>query len=80
MDYFAGDKRITATQYSSLDMETTPLIAMETYILPQSIKSIAVTETQHHISGRALICITYDNQVYTIKDTMFSARRPYPPV
>jgi hypothetical protein len=25
-----------------------------------------------------LICITTDNKVYTIRDTFFSARRPYP--
>jgi hypothetical protein len=80
MDYFKDDQRITATTYSSLKMETTPLIAMETYILPQSIKSIALSETQHHITSRALICITTENQVYTIKDTFYSARRPYPPV
>jgi len=34
MDYFSGDKRIRTEEYSSLNMETNPLIAMETYILP----------------------------------------------
>jgi len=34
MDYFHGDKRIRTEEYSSLNMETNPLIAMETYILP----------------------------------------------
>jgi hypothetical protein len=27
-----------------------------------------------------LICITNENQLYSIKDNMFSARRSYPPV
>lgn len=80
MDYFGGDKRITSNEYSSLKMETTPLLAQETYILPQAMKQIALTETQHHITGRALIFITDQNQVYSLKDSLFSARRPYPPV
>lgn len=61
MDYLSGDDRIVGQQYSSLTHETNPLIAMETYILPQSIKSITLTETQHHITGRSLVCITTDN-------------------
>lgn len=80
VDYLSGDKRITTTEYSSMTMETTPLIAMETYILPQTVKQIALTETQHHITGRSLVCVTAENQVFSIKDMMFSARRPFPPV
>jgi hypothetical protein len=34
MDYLQGEIKITQTEYSSLTMETTPLIAMETYIIP----------------------------------------------
>jgi len=51
---------------------------METYILPNSVKSIGLSETKYHITGKSLLCITTDNKVYTIKDTFFSARRPYP--
>ena len=80
MEYLGGDKKFLATQYSSVHLENQPLYIMETYILPQSVKSIGISETQHHITGRALVGITTDNKVYTIRDTFFSARRPYPPV
>ena len=58
MEYLAGDKKFKSTHYSSLDIETEPLVAMETYILPQTIKQIGITDTVHHITGRALVCIT----------------------
>lgn len=80
MDYFSGEKRIIGDAYSSLKLETTPLVAQETYILTQAMKNLALTETQHHITGRALVFITQENQVYSLKDSFFSARRPYPPV
>ena len=80
MEYLAGDKKFKSTTYSSLDIETEPLVAMETYILPQTIKQIGITDTVHHITGRALVCITQDNKVYTIRDTFYSARRTYPPI
>ena len=61
-----------------MNIENQPLFVMETYILPTSIKSIGITETKHHITGKSLLCITEENKVYTIKDTFFSARRPHP--
>ena len=79
MEYASGNSKFKETQYSSLNIENQPLVVMETYILPTSIKSIGITETKHHITGKSLLCITEDNKVYTIKDTLFSARRPYPP-
>jgi hypothetical protein len=58
MDYLSGDKRITEAEYSSMTQETSPLIAMETYILPQTVKQLALTETIQHVTGRALVMIT----------------------
>ena len=78
MEYVSGDQKFKETQYSSLKLENQPLVAIETYILPLSVKSIGLSKTKHHITGKSLICITSDNKVYTIKDTFFSARRPYP--
>jgi len=31
---------------------------METFILPQTVKQIALTETANHVTGRALVLIT----------------------
>jgi len=58
MDYLSGDKRITEAEYSSITKETKPLIAMETFILPQTVKQLALTETLEHVTGRALVIIT----------------------
>lgn len=62
-DYYKGDKRITASEFSSYDMGT-PLIVQETYILPLNIKSIALTDTVNHVSSKSMILITTSNQVY----------------
>jgi hypothetical protein len=41
------------------------------------IKSIVLTQTQHHITGKNLVAITKNNQVYQIDNQFFSARRPH---
>lgn len=50
---------------------------IESYLLPFGVKSIALTDTIHHVTGRALVCVTNDNKVYSIKDQLFSSRRPH---
>lgn len=60
-DYWGGEKRINDDVYSSVKRETNPLIAMETFILPQTVKQIALTETVNHVTGRALVLITAEN-------------------
>lgn len=76
-DYYKGDKRITASEFSSYDMGT-PLVVQETYILPNSVKRIALTDTVNHVSSKSMILITTSNQVYQIKNQVYSARRPRP--
>lgn len=34
IDYWGSEKRIVSDEYSSVKLESNPLIAMETYILP----------------------------------------------
>lgn len=80
MDYVSGDKKNFGPKYSSVMQETNPLIAMETYILPQTVKQIALTETANHVTGRALVLVTAENQVTSIKDQFYTPRRPLPPV
>ena len=50
---------------------------METYLLPFGVKAIALTDTIHHVTGRALIFVTEESKVYCIKDNLFSSRRPH---
>mmetsp|Transcript_21772 Transcript_21772/g.15599 ORF Transcript_21772/g.15599 Transcript_21772/m.15599 type:complete len:187 (+) Transcript_21772:977-1537(+) len=56
----------------------TPLVVQETYILPNSVKKIALTDSLNHISSKSMILITTTNQVYQIKNQLYSARRPRP--
>lgn len=46
--------------------------------MPFGVKSLALTETVNHITSRSLILVTHANQLYTVKETLFSARRPRP--
>ena len=75
--FWKGDERVTGTVYSSQKMESTPEFTMETYVLTFGVRAMALTETAHHITGRALVLITGDSQVYSISEKLFSARRPH---
>lgn len=46
-------------------------------MVPFGVKAIALTDTIHHITGRALIFVTEENKVYCVKDMLFSSRRPH---
>jgi hypothetical protein len=50
---------------------------VETYLLPFGVKAIALTDTIHHVTGRALVFVTEENKVYSIRDNLFSSRRPH---
>ena len=77
-DYFKGVDRIVADSYSSFREESQPEVLSESYIIPFGIKAMALTETTNHITGRAMILVTNDNQVYSMREMVFSARRPRP--
>lgn len=77
MAYWKGNERVTGTEYSSFKMESKPKVVAETYVLTFGVKAIALTETAHHIAGRAMVLLTSDNKVYTISEKLFSARRPH---
>jgi hypothetical protein len=78
LDYLASDKRIVSKHYSSITRETQPLVTQETYILPQNVKKIAMTETASHVTGRSLVVVTNENQVLSLKDIQLTSRRPLP--
>jgi hypothetical protein len=77
-DYFKGAERIVSDSYSSFREESKPEVLSETYIVPFGIKSMALTETANHITGRSLVLVTTENKVYQMREMMFSARRPRP--
>lgn len=76
-DYFKGTDRITSETYSSFTKEGDPVVLRESYITPFGIKSLALTETANHITGRTLVFITTENKLYMVAQSGFTARRPH---
>lgn len=64
--------------YSSFREESEPEVLSETYLVPFGVKAMALTETANHITGRSLILITTENKLYSMREMLFSARRPRP--
>ena len=77
-DYFKGADRIVSDSYSSFREESEPEVLSESYIMPYGVKAMALTETANHITGRSMIIITTENQVYSMREMFWSARRPRP--
>ena len=63
-DYFKGEERITKEKYSAFSEEGDPVVLREGYVVPFGIKSIALTDTANHITGRSLIFVTSENRLY----------------
>jgi hypothetical protein len=72
--YFNNADRLTQTQFSSFDMEA-PVVIQESYLLTMDVKKIALTQSVQHITGKMLVLITSNDQVYSIENSLFSARR-----
>lgn len=72
--YFNSAKFNSPT-YSSFEEEA-PLVAKENYQFPQQIKSLTLTQTKSHITGKNLVLLTADDSLYMLEYAQFSARRP----
>ena len=66
--------RLTMTDFSSANLET-PIVAQESYLLTVDVKSIGLTESQAHVTSKMLILITKEDQIYSIENALWSARR-----
>ena len=79
MEYYSkGEDRLLQKHFSSFLVDQ-PVIVQESYVLPFNIKALALTQTLHHITGKNLVVLTANNQVYQIDNNLFSARRPHAP-
>ena len=54
-----------------------PVVVQESYVLPFTVKALALTQTLHHITGKNLIVLTHNGLLYQIDNQFFSARRPH---
>ena len=68
--------RLTQRQFSSFDMEA-PVVIQESYLLTVDVKKIALTQSLAHVTGKMLVAITSNDQVYSIENSLFSARRQH---
>jgi hypothetical protein len=75
--YWHGKDRFVGKQYSSSQLDTQALFVMETYFITFGVKAMALTETANHITGRAIVFVTSEDQLYQIPERIFSARRPH---
>jgi len=50
-------------------------VIQQSYLLTVDVKSLALTQSQNHVTSKSLIVITSDDQVYSIENSLFTARR-----
>ena len=74
--YSRGEDRLLQKHFSSFMIDQ-PVIIQESYVVPFMIKGLALTQTLHHITGKNLVVLTNNNQVYQIDHNFFTARRPH---
>ena len=72
--YFNDAPRINKEHYSSIEMET-PQAIQETYVVPVDVKRISLTKSKSHVTGKLLVLLTQNDQVYSIEHMFWSARR-----
>tara|TARA_B110000285_G_C14907880_1_gene506448 strand:+ start:289 stop:876 length:588 start_codon:yes stop_codon:yes gene_type:complete len=52
-----------------------PIIIQESYMLTVDVKKMVLTQTVAHVTQPSLVVITGNDQVYTIENILFTARR-----
>ena len=72
--YLFGGEKTDQTQFNSAELET-PFVVQESYMLPIDVKRIEMTNSQQHLTSKMLVLITSNDQVYSIENALFSARR-----
>lgn len=50
-------------------------MVQESYLLTVDVKKIALTQSIQHVTSKMLVLITNNNQVYSIENALFTARR-----
>lgn len=55
----------------------TPVVIQESYLLTMDVKKIALTQSLSHVTSKMAVMITSNDQVYTIENMIFTARRQH---
>ena len=64
MGYWHKKDRIVGQEYASSALETSAEFVMETYFITFGVKSMALTNTASHITGRAIVFCTSEDKIY----------------
>lgn len=72
--YLYSAPRLVKEEYSSTALET-PHVVQESYQLTVDVKAIALTQSQAHVTSKMLVLLTSNDQVYSIENALWSARR-----
>ena len=69
VDYLSGKN--STSLYGEM-----PIVIQQAYIFPYVISSLGITRTMQGITGKDLLLILENNQVYALKQLLISPRRP----
>lgn len=72
--YLYNAPRLSRKDFSSVEVET-PFVVQESYVLTVDVKRMGLTQSQSHVTSKMLVLITSNDQVYSIENALFSARR-----
>jgi hypothetical protein len=72
--YINQADRLTQQHFNSFDLEY-PLVLQQSYLLTLDVKAIALTQSQSHVTSKTLVMITSNDQVYSLENALFTARR-----
>lgn len=53
------------------------MVLQESYLLTVDVKRIALTQSMKHVTNKMLVLITSNDQIYTLENVIFSARRQH---
>ena len=63
--YTRGEERLLQREFSSFLIDQ-PVVVQESYVLPFTVKAMALTQTLHHITGKNLVVLTHNGLLYQI--------------
>lgn len=74
--YINKAERLIQKKFSSFELES-PVVIQESYLLTVDVKKIALTQSTRHVTSKMLVVITSNDQIYSIENALYTARRQH---
>jgi len=74
--YINKAERLIQKKFSSFELES-PVVIQESYLLTVDVKKIALTQSIRHVTSKMLVVITSNDQIYSIENALYTARRQH---